>query len=168
MPMVFMLLPFDAIAIALALTDWKRDKSSTATSAIQAVPHKAWRIYFNFLIVIILIGGIDYVMLFKGNWLMLAFPITLACIGLLGLWGYIHSKPYGWHWPWELYLSIEVDKDVFAASLFIHNIITYPVLNAETAVAVRSLLSLLVGIPFIVALWRYIYRSPSVWRIRSI
>jgi hypothetical protein len=88
--------------------------------------------------------------------------IVLNVWGLVGLWAYIGSRRLGWSGLWQVCLGLTVIQMVYAGSLFLRYF--PPSLAAPGAGAtLLGLAGLAMGVPLLIALWRYAFLSPHLW-----
>jgi len=87
----------------------------------------------------------------------------LSMVGLLGLWLYIQSKTLGRRGFWEAYLSVEISRILLGACGFLNGALS-GVPGTERVVAIAGFGGALLSIPLLIAIWRYVYRSPAIWQ----
>ncbi|HVT58636.1 MAG TPA: hypothetical protein VHR45_09560 [Thermoanaerobaculia bacterium] len=139
-------------------------------------PSRLWWIYFLCLLALAALGAKSYLALLlrpdrqEHDLLIGAAASALNAWGLLGLWCYIRSKPLGFSWIWKLCLVLTADQLAFAAYLFGKTFMMvapyeslFPV-RGERVVSLLGLCGILFAIPLLIALWRYAFRSPELWR----
>jgi len=132
-------------------------------------PSRLWWLYFGYL-VLMGVAGI-FLNLTKGEAAWLGGPgvvidvvATLLNVwGVVGLWAYIQSRRLGWSGLWQTCLGLTVIQWIFAASLFAQSL-SSGTEGREANVAIWGLVGLLCGVPLLIALWRYAFLSPRIWR----
>jgi hypothetical protein len=113
----------------------------------------AWWYYFWLLIVLAAVPPIMHEGL--GDWLQW----LLGLIPIAGLWGYLRSKPLGHRFFWMGYFIFAVLSVVYSAS----SLFQAPP-EWRLAFSLVFILCAAVAFPLFVALWRYGFRSPDIWR----
>jgi hypothetical protein len=130
-------------------------------------PSSLWWGYFALLIALFGFGlfafaAIGLVDSFTSSLLTLTTSaFDLVCI--VGLYGYIRSVPVLAVTFWRVMLTLLLGKVLLSASLFIPNLFPWERTH-EQYVALAGLLSPLLALPLLWALWRYAFRSACVWR----
>jgi len=137
--------------------------AATATAGRRA-PSRLWWVYFGYLLVLLAIGFVPYVSMLRTEpprRLALATVATLLNLwGLVGLWGYIRSLRLGSPWLWRLCFLLTTAQFAFSGYQFA-KVLRYGIGGLETTVAIVGLCSLLLGVPLLVALWLYAFRTPE-------
>lgn len=138
----------------------------TPTTGRPAPPRLRWLwwIYFGYLLLMLAIGIVPYMSMLRNETaprLALATVATLLNLwGLVGLWGYIRSKPLGPAWVWRLAFLLITAQFAFSAYHFAKSL-SYGTGGLEGTVAIVGLCSLALGLPLLVALWLYAFRAPA-------
>jgi len=113
-----------------------------------------WWLYFWFivanLVAIPLVGSFDS---------SAALAFAFCVISLVGLWGYLKERPIGNRFVWgAVFVSLAICVGYFAVRPFISE--TPYRTWAFYGAAAGTVLS----IPLLLAIWRYSFRSPNIWR----
>ena len=116
-------------------------------------PGLLWWAYFMLLVGLTLLG-----FLFTGSPLDVAYGIFDA-VGLIGLWGWLRQVAIGWRAFWACYLALTVLFSLLEAAIGFFGA-SPP--DFQTLVLGLCAIVLLLS-PLYVALWRYAFRSDSVW-----
>ncbi len=130
-------------------------------------PSQLWWVYFGYLLVMAVAGSFVYLPLVReanllGRLRVLPVAATLLNLwGVIGLWGYIQSRRLVGSWFWQACVGLTVIQWIFATSLFL---LSLPNASGKQAwVTIAGLAGMALGLPLIVALWRYAFLSPRVW-----
>jgi len=115
----------------------------------------AWWYYFWLLVVLIVTSPIFFEAI--EDWLHWA----LAVPSLVGLWGYLRRRPLGRRYLWIGYFCLLI-IDLLARWLFGPSVEIPPEFRLAFSVVIVVCSALV--IPLYIALWRYAFRSPDVWR----
>lgn len=114
----------------------------------------AWWYYFWLMVVLTATGplmGMEDL----GAWLEWA----LGIVGLVGLWGYLRRRPVGPRMFWRAYFGYTIAIILYGASGFLE-------VKSELLGWFFGIWVLLMALvfPCLLALWRYAFRSPDIWR----
>ena len=85
--------------------------------------------------------------------------LLLGIVALLGLWGYLRSRPIGHRHLWPILF--------FALILVMAYYVSRPFIVGEkhlAGVLIGVFIGMLFSAPLLLALWRYSFRSPEIWR----
>src|SRR5215204_749715 len=93
------------------------------------------------------------------SWAIISFDV----ICLAGLYAYIRSLAVFTTGFWCEVVLVLIARISLLAPLFLFNLFPWEP-TTEHLVALFSLLSILFSIPLLLALWRYAFKSPAVWR----
>jgi hypothetical protein len=146
--------------------------SKTRAGEEAARPSRLWWLYFGYLVLAGLAGAAPYLSSIRESNLSgpsLGLPLLATVLnlwGMVGLWGYIRSRRLGWSGLWQICLGLTVIQMIYAGSLFLRFL---PSSLAEPGawVSLLGLAGLALGIPLLVALWRYAFVSPRIWGARA-
>jgi drug/metabolite transporter (DMT)-like permease len=122
-----------------------------------APPSRLWWPYVAIYVVVTAIStasGMTY-RLSLLEWLFYG----LALLGILPLTGYVRQRRHDPHWLWRLCLYMGALSLLLAASN-VHEAIDAGTSEAAAVQAVRLVLTL----PYLFALYRYLFRSPHLWQ----
>lgn len=98
--------------------------------------------------------------------LLTAITSVFDLVCIVGLYGYIRSIPLLAAAFWRIILMLLLARFLLTTSLFISNLFPWERTH-EQYVALAGLLSPLLALPLLWALWRYAFRSAFVWRQAS-
>lgn len=144
--------------------------SATTTRAGEEAsrPSRLWWLYFAYLLLAGLAGAGSYLSAIREANLSgasRALPLIATLLnlwGVVGLWAYLRSRRLGWSGLWQICLGLTVIQMIYTGSLFLR---FFPSsLSAPGAgVSLLGLAGLALGIPLLIALWRYAFLSPRIW-----
>ncbi|MGB2791026.1 MAG: hypothetical protein WBC29_00540 [Candidatus Moraniibacteriota bacterium] len=131
-----------------------------------------WKIYSILIASIIVVAIIAGVLFFGGQLrvnsfigLLLVLPALVPPIGLIAFaWG----KPIGWLWMWKMFVWI---LSVISALEFIGRIIN--MVNQDDSCFgawcyITEPLSIAFGLPLVIGLYLYAYRSQEIWKVKQL
>jgi hypothetical protein len=95
--------------------------------------------------------------------LVTAITLGFDLVNIVGLYGYIRSIPLLAAAFWRVMLILLLARFLLTTSLFISDLFPWERTH-EQYVALAGLLSPLLALPLLWALWRYAFRSAFVWR----
>ena len=86
--------------------------------------------------------------------------LLLSGVALLGLWGYLRDRALGHHVFWGAFICISLSVVVYylVRALFLGS-------ELRTIAIGGAVIGLTLGFPLLLALWRYAFRSPHIWRV---
>ncbi|MGY1531488.1 hypothetical protein [Luteimonas sp. A649] len=85
--------------------------------------------------------------------------LLLGIVGLLGLWGHLRSRPIGHRHLWTtLFFALLLVMGYYVARPFFVGV------QHTAGVVFGAAIGTLVTAPLLLALWRYSFRSPEIWR----
>ena len=113
----------------------------------------AWWYYFWLLVVLAALSPIFHERL--EDWLYWLFGL----VSLGGLWGYLRRRPLGHRYFWLGSFVVAVLSVVYGAAS-----LSQAPSDWRLAFASIFILCTAVAFPLLVALWRYAFRSPDIWR----
>ena len=79
--------------------------------------------------------------------------------GLIGLWGYLSDKAIGWRSFWAVYACL-----MLLAATTVYGPDLWHGLRHDAGLVMVLLASAIFTVPEWVAVWRYAFRSPHIWR----
>jgi hypothetical protein len=132
-------------------------------------PSPLWWPYLGFCLVLLALGARSYFAAAGISLLTAALSaVDLACI--VGLLGYLLSMRWGRAWLWKIVLFLFAAKMALAAVVFAVSM--FPIdfgqpIDPEQVVALFGLVAVLLSIPMMLALWRYAFKSASIWSAPS-
>ena len=138
-------------------------------------PSRLWWLYFYCLAGFAVLGAVPYFLVLlrveqEDKVLIGAAAWALNACDLVGLWCYIRSRRLGVAWLWRLFLALTVAQLAFVAYQFEKAFMMvlpfesfFPIKGARI-VSLVGLCSVLFAVPLLIALWRYAFRSPELWR----
>jgi hypothetical protein len=89
--------------------------------------------------------------------------LSSDAVCIIGLYAYIRSTRLFAPAFWRVMLMLLVARMFVSASFLVPNLFPWKS-TPEQYVALAGLVSFLLAMPLLVALWRYGYRSPHIWR----
>ena len=85
--------------------------------------------------------------------------LLLGIVALLGLWGYLRSRPIGHRHMWAiLFLVLLLVMGYYVTRPFFVGV------QHLAGVIFGAAVGILFSVPLLLALWRYSFRSPEIWR----
>lgn len=121
-----------------------------------------WWLYFA-LMATMSITSVAMNHLYNAINLLFISSTLLDCCCIIGLYGYIKGKRILTDLFWTIIFILETGKIVLVTAAFFYNYITYTIDTNERLVALVGSFSFIVTIPIIYALWRYTFKTPSIW-----
>ena len=121
----------------------------------------AWWFYFWFLVALATIspffGPLDPV-----GWAQWSFEL----VGIAGLWGYLRRKPIVHLQLWRAYFLAVIVSLLYGGFSAIFGDPPDPFSGVawHGFLAVVTLFVWVITVPLLVGLWRYAFRSPSIWQ----
>src|SRR5215813_6430416 len=162
----FGLIIIDVLVIAFCIREWLKGRLSVAPRASSSEarpPHRAWWAYF--VLVVALATVWFFLAVPRVQFWPIAVPSAiLGVAGIVGLWCYLRSKPLGPRGFWEVYLSLEISRFLAGAWFSLNNAALSAEPGVERMVAFALIGGELFGVPLLVAIWLYVYRSPAIWQ----
>lgn len=121
-----------------------------------------WWLYFALLLLML---SASLVMHYLSNSLgqLSLFSTTIDLFCIVGLFGYIKTKRILTDLFWVVIFIVEVVKLLMGTSLFFYNYITSTYDTNERLVALIGSFSFILALPLCYALWRYTFKTPSLW-----
>lgn len=133
-------------------------------------PSSLWWGYFALLIVMFGLGLFTFAAagVFDSFTPLLLTAITSAfdLVCIIGLYGYIRLVPLLVAAFWRIMLMLLLARFLLTTSLFIPVLFPWEGTH-EQRVALAGLLSPLLAVPLLWALWRYAFRSAYIWQQAS-
>jgi hypothetical protein len=130
-------------------------------------PSRLWWLYFGVLVAFGILGAVPFVLgLGQQPWRMLVLGAAATILnvwGIVGLWGYIRSRPLGFSDLWKACTLLTAVQIAFSAFQF-SKVLTSGAQGTERLVAIVGLCSMAFAVPLLIALGRYAFRSPGIWR----
>jgi hypothetical protein len=113
----------------------------------------AWWYYFWLLVVFAVLSPL----LFEGleDWLYW----LVSLVPLAGLWGYLKRRPLGHRYFWAAYFVLSILNIAYGVVLLAQLPSDWRMASAAAFVVCYVL-----AFPLLLALWRYSFRSPGIWR----
>lgn len=93
-----------------------------------------------------------------------SFITILTWISLLGLYGFVFQKKYLWAYFWKIFFVVVIAGqviDIISDIRFVHNL--DPQSFSLISELFDSLIFNLISVPFFVAIYRYGFKSSSIW-----
>jgi hypothetical protein len=121
-----------------------------------------WKLYFAVL-ALLLVGLLPELGV---AWIQLpdALDFAVAGVGLVGLCGYAWGRAFGMPSFWRGWVVFQPLWDVFIALVASPRGWAQVVPDMEASSVGEELFGLIVVVPLYIALFRYAFRSPDVWR----
>ncbi|MCC2653820.1 MAG: hypothetical protein K0Q60_3986 [Microvirga sp.] len=126
-----------------------------------------WCTYFAAYALLFCITAVNFVRegffeSFFGTFLSWAV-LSSDAVAILGVYAYLRSIPSLNRTFWRALLMFMLVRLTISASFFASTLLTWQLDSAHYE-ALTNLFSLLFSVPMLVALWRYAFGSPSLWR----
>lgn len=141
-------------------------QNQTPASSQHRRRHIAWWSYFALYIVLFAVTFANYVSegAFQsfGGALLSAALLSFDMICIAGLYAYIQSIAVFRPAFWGTVLGLLFARIVVAGGFLAFNLIPWEA-DHEQYVALVGLLSVLLAIPMLIALWTYAFKSPRIW-----
>jgi hypothetical protein len=128
--------------------------------------HFLWDGYFVLMIILFVFGSIQFIRMFHDapvQTQILSVAATLLNIwAISGLWCYTVSRPLGYRWQWVLCFFLTFAQLAFATVMCL-KVILSGAHGHELRVANLGIINISLGIPLLIALGLYAFRSPAIW-----
>ena len=129
-------------------------------------PHIWWWFYFALYVVLFVGTFANYVSegAFQsfGGALLSAILLSFDVICIAGLYAYIQSRALFRPAFWGIMLGLLFARILVAGGVLAFNLIPWEA-DREQYVALAGMLSILLAIPMLAALWRYAFKSSHIW-----
>lgn len=159
---------------SFAAIEAAREGDVTDTQASQPLrprrPSALWWAYFALYVLLFGVTFVNY--LAEGHFgtfgaaMLSAALLSLDAVSIAGLYAYIRSQALFAPMIWRIVLILLLARLLFAGSLLASSLLPWDS-TREQYVALAGLLSVMLVVPMLVALWRYAFRSPEVWSAAS-
>lgn len=121
----------------------------------------AWWFYFWFLIVLSVIAPVISP-LDRAGWIHWGFEL----VGIVGLWGYLRRRPLLHLQIWRAYFFAAILSLLYGSVMALLGEPPDPFsgIGWYGLAAVVVVLAVIVAVPLLIGLWRYAFRSQSIWQ----
>lgn len=143
--------------------------ASAAPNLESSKPSRLWWLYLAYLVGMVVVGIAPYLAAVRRAELsgpLLVLPLLATLLNLawiVGLWAYIQSRRLAWSGFWQAVLGLMVIQWIYSGICFLRAL-QFGVDGPQGTTTLIGLGSLVLWIPGFVALWRYAFLSPRVWR----